>query len=55
MQHQQPGTAEDLTQAGVLWMTSPDQRLEGTVAEGVKQEDMFLRFTFLGCLLLFCL
>ena len=54
MQHQHPGTAEDLNQAGVLWMIGPDQMLEGTVAEGVMQEGMFLKIRFLWLFNFFC-
>ena len=41
MQHQHPEITEDLNQAGLLWTIDLDLRLEGTVAEGVKQEGMF--------------
>ena len=54
VQHQPPGTTEDLNQAGVLWTIGPEQRLEETVAEGVKQEGMFFEGHFLW-LLPFCL
>ena len=55
MQHQHPGTTEDLNQPGVPWTIGPEQKLGETVAEGVKQEGMFFEVHSLWLLPFFCI